>query len=116
MCSYIVAVASIDTKDMECKVLPGTAEAEFTLTYKALVMKPFKNEVVDAVVDKVGKVRHGDTTAGAMTDAVMLQLGFFAYLGPMQIFISSFVSLWSFSSLSSRLVWTRPPLPSSSFQ
>lgn len=37
-------------------MLPGTAEAEFTLTYKALVMKPFKNEVVDAVVDKVGKV------------------------------------------------------------
>lgn len=41
---------------MNCKVLPGTAEAEFTLTYRALVMKPFKNEVVDAIVDKVGKV------------------------------------------------------------
>ncbi|KAI5452656.1 DNA-directed RNA polymerase II subunit [Naganishia albida] len=72
---YIVAVNSIDNlTDLQAgsRVVYGTGEAEFTLHYSAIVMKPFKGEVVDAIVDKVGK------------------LGFFAYLGPMQIFVSTF--------------------------
>ena len=38
------------------RVLYGSGDAEFTLQYSAIVMKPFKGEVVDAIVDKVGKV------------------------------------------------------------
>ena len=55
----MVAVNSIDNlTDLQAgsRVVYGTGEAEFTLHYSAIVMKPFKGEVVDAIVDKVGKV------------------------------------------------------------
>ena len=69
------------------KVIHGTGEAEFTLHYQALVMKPIKGEVVDCSVEKVGK------------------LGFFCLLGPMQIFVSTHVSsAVSFLDWSSSLV------------
>lgn len=56
-------------------------------------MKPFKGEVVDAIVDKVGKVSFGVLLCCFCVLISHLQLGFFAYLGPMQIFVSTFVSL-----------------------
>ncbi|KAJ9109316.1 hypothetical protein QFC21_000645 [Naganishia friedmannii] len=55
---YVVAVNSIDNlTDLQAgsRVLYGSGDAEFTLQYSAIVMKPFKGEVVDAIVDKVGK-------------------------------------------------------------
>jgi DNA-directed RNA polymerase subunit E'/Rpb7 len=57
--SYVVAVNSIDNlTDLQAgsRILYGSGDAEFTLQYSAIVMKPFKGEVVDAIVDKVGKV------------------------------------------------------------
>ena len=72
------------------KVIHGTGEAEFTLHYQALVMKPIKGEVVDCSVEKVGK------------------LGFFCLLGPMQIFVSTHVSsAVSFLGRSSSTTHTR---------
>jgi DNA-directed RNA polymerase II subunit RPB7 len=48
-----------------------TGAVEFTIKYRAIVLKPFKNEVVDAVVVTVNK------------------MGFFAEVGPLNIFISN---------------------------
>ena len=74
--SYIIAITllNMDSLQSGSKVIQGTGEAEFTLHYQALVMKPIKGEVVDCSVEKVGK------------------LGFFCLLGPMQIFVSTHVS------------------------
>lgn len=71
---YIIAITdlhNLKTLQSGSKVIQGTGEAEFTLHYQALVMKPIKGEVVDCQVEKVGK------------------LGFFCVLGPMQIFVST---------------------------
>ncbi len=40
----------------EGKILPSTGQARFKTTYTAVVMKPFKGEVVDAKVVNVNKV------------------------------------------------------------
>jgi DNA-directed RNA polymerase subunit E'/Rpb7 len=75
---YIIAITdllNITSLQSGSKVIHGTGEAEFTLHYQALVMKPMKGEVVDCSVEKVGK------------------LGFFCLLGPMQIFVSTHVSI-----------------------
>lgn len=37
-------------------VLVGSGQAEFITRYRAIVYKPFKGEVVDAVVNNVNKV------------------------------------------------------------
>ncbi|KAJ1958992.1 hypothetical protein GGI12_004574, partial [Dipsacomyces acuminosporus] len=66
---YIVAVIAILEIKMG-KILPGTGAAEFDVRYSAIVYKPFKNEVVDAVVSTVNK------------------MGFFADVGPLQVFVS----------------------------
>lgn len=52
----------------------GTGSVEFKIKYRAIVLKPFKNEVVDAVVVTVNK------------------MGFFAEVGPLNIFVSNHVS------------------------
>lgn len=54
---YIIAVVRIDDETMgRGKVLPNSGLAEFTVHYKAIVFKPFKGEVVDAIVASVNKV------------------------------------------------------------
>ncbi|ORY24861.1 RNA polymerase Rpb7 [Naematelia encephala] len=67
---YIIAVIKIDSIG-EGKVLPSTGQARFRTTYTAVVMKPFKGEVVDGRVVNVNK------------------MGFFAMVGPLQVFVSS---------------------------
>ncbi|TIB76343.1 hypothetical protein E3Q23_01912 [Wallemia mellicola] len=52
-------------------VLPGVGTAEFVVKYTAIVYKPFKGEVVDGQVASVNK------------------MGFFADVGPLQVFVSS---------------------------
>lgn len=39
-------------------IQPGTGMAEFVVTYRAIVLKPFKGEVVDGVVGVVNRVRN----------------------------------------------------------
>ena len=52
---YIISVITI-TSIGEGKILPSTGQARFRTTYTAIVMKPFKGEVVDAKVVNVNKV------------------------------------------------------------
>ncbi|KAK1926601.1 RNA polymerase Rpb7 [Papiliotrema laurentii] len=67
---YIVSVVTISTTG-EGQILPSTGQAKFKCTYTAIVMKPFKGEVVDGKVTIVNK------------------MGFFAMVGPLQVFVSS---------------------------
>ncbi|KAH8550378.1 RNA polymerase Rpb7 [Umbelopsis sp. PMI_123] len=67
---YIITVVLIHSIG-KGKILPGSGLAEFKVKYQAIVFKPFKGEVVDAVVTTVNK------------------MGFFADVGPLQVFVSS---------------------------
>ncbi|KAI9011533.1 RNA polymerase Rpb7 [Gaertneriomyces semiglobifer] len=67
---YIIAV--LDVKEVGRGVLqPLTGLAEFEVVYEALVMKLFKNMVVDGVVSTVN------------------QIGFWLDIGPLQMFVSA---------------------------
>jgi DNA-directed RNA polymerase II subunit RPB7 len=52
---YIIAVASIEDIG-KGKIREGLGVAEFSIKYKAVVFKPFKGEVLEAVVTLVNKV------------------------------------------------------------
>lgn len=69
---FIICCLQVLDGDTVGKVLPGTGEAEFHLTYRALILKVFKDEVLDAKVTRVAPT------------------GFFATVGPLEIFVSSF--------------------------
>lgn len=58
-------------------IVPGTGQAQFKVEYNAIVFKPFKNEVVDGVVNNVSK------------------MGIFLDVGPLSVFVSSHVSFFS---------------------
>ncbi|RUP46811.1 RNA polymerase Rpb7 [Jimgerdemannia flammicorona] len=66
---YIITVVALQNIGRG-KVLPGSGLAEFNVKYQAIVFKPYKGEVVDAVVTTVNK------------------MGFFADVGPLQVFVS----------------------------
>ena len=53
-----------------CWIVPGGGLATFPIKYNAVVFRPFKGEVFDAVVTVVNK------------------LGFFAQVGPLNVFVS----------------------------
>lgn len=57
-------------------IVPGTGQAQFKVEYNAIVFKPFKNEVVDGVVNNVSK------------------MGIFLDVGPLSVFVSSHVSFF----------------------
>ncbi|CAG8603135.1 9299_t:CDS:10 [Paraglomus brasilianum] len=67
---YIIAVVKIENYS-QGKVLPSLGLAEFTITYMAIVFKPFRGEVVDGTVTQV------------------IKMGFFADVGPLQVFVSN---------------------------
>ncbi|EPQ27053.1 uncharacterized protein PFL1_05337 [Pseudozyma flocculosa PF-1] len=67
---YIIKVIGIKEVG-QGKVMPGTGLAQFTSTYQAIVLRPFKGEVVDAKITNVNK------------------MGFFAEVGPLNVFVSS---------------------------
>ncbi|KAG6999253.1 DNA-directed RNA polymerase II subunit rpb7 [Physcia stellaris] len=67
---YIVCV--VDAFDIsEGKVLAGSGKAQYTVRYRAVVWKPFKGEVLDAMVSSVNRQ------------------GFFADVGPLPVFVSN---------------------------
>jgi DNA-directed RNA polymerase II subunit RPB7 len=74
---YIISVVTINSIG-DAKILPSTGQARFRCVYTAVVMKPFKGETVDGKVVNVNK------------------MGFFAMVGPLQVFVSSHVSVPSF--------------------
>lgn len=69
---YIVAIVSIDSV-ADGEVQEGTGVVRFLIKYTAIVLKPYKNETVDATISTVNK------------------MGFFASVGPLQIFVSNHV-------------------------
>jgi DNA-directed RNA polymerase II subunit RPB7 len=67
---YIISI--MDTFDIsDGRILPGSGLAEFIVGYRAVIWRPFKGEVVDAITVSVNP--HG----------------FFAMAGPLQIFVSA---------------------------
>jgi DNA-directed RNA polymerase II subunit RPB7 len=53
---FIVAITSIENVGTGM-IQSGRGYASYPVKYKAIVFRPFKNEVVDAVVSQVTKVR-----------------------------------------------------------
>jgi len=69
---YIIAVTNIDEEHLtHGRIGEGTGDVTFPMKYNAIVFKPFRNEVIDALV----------------TEAVTKE-GFFAKAGPLEIFVS----------------------------
>eukprot|EP01098_Paradermamoeba_levis_P010716 TRINITY_DN4517_c0_g6_i1.p1 TRINITY_DN4517_c0_g6~~TRINITY_DN4517_c0_g6_i1.p1 ORF type:complete len:201 (-),score=40.20 TRINITY_DN4517_c0_g6_i1:333-878(-) len=66
---FIIAVIGLDDIGMG-KIQEGTGCVIFKVKYKAIVFRPFRNEVMDAVVTTVNK------------------MGFMAEVGPLQVFVS----------------------------
>ncbi|KAK9803653.1 hypothetical protein WJX72_008490 [[Myrmecia] bisecta] len=67
---FIICVVSTESVSKGI-IREGTGSASFNVKYKCVVFRPFRGEVLDAVVTQVNKV------------------GFFAEAGPLQIFVSS---------------------------
>ncbi|ELR02033.1 hypothetical protein V496_03274 [Pseudogymnoascus sp. VKM F-4515 (FW-2607)] len=66
---YIISV--MDTFNVsEGRIIPGSGLAEFTVRYRAVVWRPFKNETVDAIVTAVNPA------------------GFHCMAGPLEFFVS----------------------------
>jgi DNA-directed RNA polymerase subunit E'/Rpb7 len=86
---YIVSVISINSIG-EGKVLPSTGQARFKTSYTAVVFKPFKGEVMDGRVTNVNKVSSVGSRVLSRADS---QMGFFAMVGPLQVFVSSHVRI-----------------------
>eukprot|EP01119_Soliformovum_irregulare_P017804 TRINITY_DN5347_c0_g1_i1.p1 TRINITY_DN5347_c0_g1~~TRINITY_DN5347_c0_g1_i1.p1 ORF type:complete len:173 (-),score=27.98 TRINITY_DN5347_c0_g1_i1:64-582(-) len=66
---FLIIVTNVDHIGLG-KVQDGTGLVTFPIKFKAIVFKPFKNEILDAVVSQVNKI------------------GFFAEVGPLQVFVS----------------------------
>jgi len=66
---FIIMVTAIVSLG-QGKISDNTGLATFEVSYKAIVFRPFKNEIVDAVVTEVNK------------------MGFMAEVGPLQVFVS----------------------------
>lgn len=74
---FVIAVTHID--NIGCGlILPGQGFVVYTVKYKAIVFRPFKGEVLEAVVTQLNKV------------------GMFAEIGPLSCFISHHVSCLMF--------------------
>lgn len=66
---FVIAITSIDNIG-DGIIQSSTGFATYQLKYKAIVFRPFKNEVLDGIVDQVSKV------------------GIFLKIGPLSCFIS----------------------------
>lgn len=72
----VVTIIEID-EISEPKLVPGTGMARYDVSYRAIVWRPFKGEVVDGMVSSV------------------LANGFFVDVGGLNVFVSKAVStLW----------------------
>ena len=69
----IIAVLGID-ETSEPKIAPGTGFAQYNVSYRAIVWRPFRGEVVDGMVSSV------------------VNNGFFVDVGGLSVFVSKAVS------------------------
>ena len=82
----MMIIAIIDIEDIsEAKIMPGTGMAMFDISYRAIVWRPFRGEVVDGSVSSV------------------LNNGFFVEVGGLNVFVSRSVS-WGMGS-AQRVRW-----------
>jgi len=74
----MMIIAIIDVEDIsEPKVVPGSGFAQFDVSYRAIVWRPFRGEVVDGLVSSV------------------VSNGFFVDVGGLSVFVSKAVRAWS---------------------
>ncbi|KAK3110681.1 DNA-directed RNA polymerase II subunit [Teratosphaeriaceae sp. CCFEE 6253] len=67
----MMIIAIIDVDDIsEAKIMPGTGMAMFDISYRAIIWRPFRGEVVDGLVSSV------------------LNNGFFVDVGGLNVFVS----------------------------
>ncbi len=76
---FIIAVTNIEHIGPGL-LLPSRGFVQYQIIYRAIVFRPFKGEVIDAIVTQVNKV------------------GVFAEAGPLTIFISQYVWLLTLQS------------------
>lgn len=68
---YVVCIMDVGASDIsEGRVIPGSAMAEYTVHYKAVVWKPFKGEILDGLVEELNEA------------------GFHVNIGPLKVFVS----------------------------
>ena len=68
---YVVSVIEVPVKDIKSGIIEyDSGNVVFTVKYTALLLRPFINEVLDATVAQCNS------------------LGFFAFVGPLRIFVS----------------------------
>lgn len=103
---FIVAITGIESVGKGL-IREGTGFVTFPVKYQCVVFRPFKGEILEAVVTMVNKVNIIDLLfifleMGYSTcfmhllfkDFIgLLQMGFFAEAGPVQIFVSNHVSI-----------------------
>lgn len=88
---FVIAVTSIDNIGAGL-ILPGQGFVVYPVKYKAIVFRPFKGEVLDAVVRQVNKVCELLCLICFVITKGILQVGMFAEIGPLSCFISHHVS------------------------
>jgi DNA-directed RNA polymerase II subunit RPB7 len=96
--AHVIAVLRISDENVSRGVVePLTGSVRYDVTYRAIMFRPFRNEVLDCVVKQVTAVGSGeDFTMLYSGDELLwpcgsLQLGFFAEAGPLNIFVSRVV-------------------------
>lgn len=93
---YIICV--MDAYDIsEGRVIPGSAVAEYTVHYRAVVWRPFKGETVSLGRSRrTGRGRSGTNLSYGQVDAIVSsvnRMGVFADVGPLPVFVSNHVCL-----------------------
>lgn len=102
---FVVAITGIENIGKGL-IRDGTGFVTFPVKYQCVVCRPFKGEILEAVVTMVNKVyliyvssliKHvilGLYWCRYITICIISQMGFFAEAGPVQIFVSNHVSLY----------------------
>ncbi|KMZ58335.1 DNA-directed RNA polymerase II subunit RPB7 [Zostera marina] len=84
---FVVAITAVDGIG-KGEIREGTGFVTFPVTYQCVLFRPFKGEVLEAVVTIVNK------------------MDFFAEAGPVQIFVSSHVKIQSDSEVRLKIIGT----------
>lgn len=89
-------VCILDTFDIsDGLVIPGSGSAEYTVHYKAIVWRPYKNEVVrQSQASRLAILLMLAQIDGVVTSVI--RAGFFVDCGSLQTFVSAAVRLFYF--------------------
>lgn len=94
---FVIAVTTIDTIGAGI-IQPGQGFVVYPVKYKAIVFRPFKGQVLDAVVTQVNKVRIPNNIiinkASSTFFKYFFQVGLFTEIGPLSCFISRHVCIF----------------------